>query len=182
VTGARLPVVASPLVAAPVVVLDIDGVLADVRHRLHYLATRPKNWERFFAAAKNDPVLEVGAEFAKQAATTHEIIYLTGRPDRLRAATQAWLDQQQLPPGRLVMRPEGDRRPSAVVKLHELRKLRRESAVELLVDDDPSVIEAARAAGFTAQLADWMPRPADPDQPLFGRDLLHDAQQREGRT
>jgi hypothetical protein len=176
VTPARLPVVGSPLV-----ILDIDGVLADVRHRLHYLAARPKNWEGFFAAAKNDRVLEVGAEFATRAAATHEIVYLTGRPERLRAATQAWLDQQQLPTGRLVMRAEGDRRPSAVVKLHELRRLRRESTVELLVDDDPSVIDAARSAGFTVQLADWMPRPAGPEA-LFGRDLLHDAQQREGRT
>jgi uncharacterized HAD superfamily protein len=171
-----------PFVGSLLVVLDIDGVLADVRHRLHYLATRPKNWEGFFSAAKNDQVLDFGAEFAKQAAATHEIVYLTGRPERLRAATQSWLDEQLLPAGRLVMRPEGDRRPSAVVKLHELRRLRRESTVELLVDDDPSVIDAARAAGFTVQLADWMPRPADPDLPLFGRDLLRDAQQREGRT
>ena len=176
-THARLPLVGSPLV-----VLDIDGVLADVRHRLKYLATRPKNWEGFFAAAKNDQVLEVGAEFAQQAAATHEIVYLTGRPERLRAATQSWLDTHLLPAGRLVMRPEGDRRPSAVVKLYELRRLRRESTVELLVDDDPSVIDAARAAGFTVQLADWMPRPDDPDEPLFGSDLLRDAQQREGRT
>ena len=86
-----------------------------------------------------------------------------------------------MPTGRLVIRSDGDRRPSAVVKLHELRRLRRDSTVELLVDDDPSVIDAARSAGFTVQLADWMPRPADPE-PLFGRDLLHDAQQREGRT
>jgi len=169
-------------VAVALVVFDIDGVLADVRHRLHYLATRPKNWEAFFAAAKNDQVLEVGAEFAKRAAATHEIVYLTGRPERLRAATQSWLDEQQLPAGRLVMRPVGDRRPSAVVKLHELRRLRRESTVEMLVDDDPSVIDAARAAGFTVQHADWMPRPADPDLPLFGRDVLGDAQQRDGRT
>ena len=175
-TRARLPVVGSALV-----ILDIDGVLADVRHRLHYLAARPKNWEGFFAAAKNDQVLDVGAEFAKRAAATHEIVYLTGRPERLRAATQAWLDQQLLPTGRLVMRSDGDRRPGAVVKLHELRRLRRDSTVELLVDDDPSVIDAARSAGFTVQLADWMPRPADPE-PLFGRDLLHDAQQHEGRT
>jgi beta-phosphoglucomutase-like phosphatase (HAD superfamily) len=182
VTHAKLPVVPFPHVAAPLVVFDIDGVLADVRHRLHYLATRPKNWEGFFAAAKNDQVLEVGAEFAKRAAATHEIVYLTGRPERLRTATQSWLNAQLLPPGRLIMRPEGDRRPSAVVKLHELRRLRRESTVELLVDDDPSVIDAARAAGFTVQAADWMPRPADPDLPLFGRDLLDDAQQREGRT
>jgi FMN phosphatase YigB (HAD superfamily) len=171
-----------PIVGSPVVVFDIDGVLADVRHRLHYLATRPKNWEGFFAAAKNDQVLEVGAEFAKRAAATHEIVYLTGRPERLRTATQSWLDAQLLPVGRLVMRSDGDRRPSAVVKVHELRQLRRESTVELLVDDDPSVIDAARAAGFTVQVADWMPRPADPELPLFGRDLLHDAQHREGRT
>jgi phosphoglycolate phosphatase-like HAD superfamily hydrolase len=169
-------------VGSPVVVFDIDGVLADVRHRLHYLATRPKNWEAFFAAAKDDKVLEVGAEFAKRAAATHEIVYLTGRPDRLRTATQSWLDEQQLPVGRLLMRPVGDRRPSAVVKLHELRRLRRESTVEMLVDDDPSVVDAARAAGFTVQYADWMPRPADSEEPLFGRDLLRDAQQREGRT
>jgi len=102
VTRARLPVVGSPLV-----ILDIDGVLADIRHRLHYLAARPKNWEGFFAAAKNDQVLEVGAEFAKRAAATHEIVYLTGRPERLRAATQAWLDQQlkslKIEPKRLCM-------------------------------------------------------------------------------
>jgi hypothetical protein len=174
--------VPSSRVAAPLVVLDIDGVLADVRHRLHHLAKRPKNWEGFFAAATNDQVLEIGAEFATRAAATHEIVYLTGRPERLRAATQAWLDHQLLPAGRLVMRSEGDRRPSAVIKVHELRRLRRESTVELLVDDDPSVIDAARAAGFTVQLADWMPRPPDPDLPLFGKDLLHDAQQHEGRT
>ena len=173
---------ASPGAALPLVVFDIDGVLADVRHRLHYLATRPKNWDAFFAAAQNDRVLEVGAEFAKRAATTHEIVYLTGRPERLRTATQSWLDEQQLPAGRLMMRPEGDRRPSAVVKLHELRRLRRESTVEMLVDDDPSVVDAARAAGFTVQHADWMPRPADDEQSLFGRDLLRDAQHREGRT
>lgn len=171
----------SPHVAAALIVFDIDGVLADVRHRLHYLAMRPKNWEGFFAAAKHDELLEVGAEFATRVAATHEIVYLTGRPERIRAATQTWLDDHQLPAGRLVMRADGDRRGSAVVKLHELRRLRRESTVELLVDDDPSVIDAARAAGFAVQLANWMPRPPDPEQPLFGRDLLHDAQ-RDGRT
>jgi phosphoglycolate phosphatase-like HAD superfamily hydrolase len=175
-------------VGKALIVLDIDGVLADVRHRLHHLARRPKDWEGFFAAAQHDDVLEIGAEFARQAAATHDIVYLTGRPSRLRAATQGWLDVQGLPAGRLIMRPEGDRRPSAVVKLHELRRLQRESVVDLLVDDDPSVIDAARAAGFTVQLAEWMKTLASADpgvssqEPLFDDDLLHDAQQREGRT
>ncbi len=169
----------------PLIVLDIDGVLADVRHRLHHLARRPKDWDAFFTAAKDDDVLEIGAAFARKAAATHDIVYLTGRPARLRAATQAWLDHQLLPAGTLLMRPEGDRRPSAVVKLHELRRLRRESVVDLLVDDDPSVIDAARAAGFTVQLAEWMSAlaAADPAQAsLFDDDLLHNAQNLEGRT
>jgi uncharacterized HAD superfamily protein len=170
--------------ASSLVVLDIDGVLADVRHRLHYLTRRPKDWASFFAAADCDDVLEVGAQFARQAATTHDIVYLTGRPERLRAETQSWLESRGLPPGSLLMRPEGDRRPSAFVKLRELRLLRRAAAVDLVVDDDPDVVEAARSAGFTVQLADWMPTRATPDNDgtLFGVEALRDAQQRQGQT
>ena len=35
----------------PLAVFDIDGVLADVRHRLHFLQCRPQRWERFFSSA-----------------------------------------------------------------------------------------------------------------------------------
>ena len=35
----------------PLAIVDIDGVVADVRHRLHHLDRRPKNWSAFFAAA-----------------------------------------------------------------------------------------------------------------------------------
>ena len=34
-----------------VAVLDIDGVLADVSHRLGHVQRRPKDWDAFFAAA-----------------------------------------------------------------------------------------------------------------------------------
>jgi hypothetical protein len=176
-----------------IVVLDIDGVIADVRHRLHYLAQRPKDWAAFFAAAADDPVLEIGADFAHKAATTHRIVYLTGRPERLRRATSAWLDAHQLPPGPLIMRRDGDRRPGAVIKVHELRRLRGESPVDLLVDDDETVLEAARSAGFNVHHADWMPRQAlatgetndtsgTNDSALFGVDLLTQAQEQDGRT
>ena len=47
---------------AALAVFDIDGVLADVRHRLHYLQSRPQRWEAFFLAAERDPLLEEGAQ------------------------------------------------------------------------------------------------------------------------
>src|SRR5690348_12902716 len=142
-------------VVRPFAVFDIDGVLADVRHRLHHLAARPKNWDAFFAAAEQDELLDVGAEFARRASATHRVVYLTGRPDRLRAATQNWLGRHALPAGPLLMRREGDRRPAAMVKLGHLRRLRSDGRIDLLVDDDPKVIEAVREAGFSARLADW---------------------------
>jgi hypothetical protein len=155
----------------PAVVFDIDGVLADVGHRLHHLARRPKDWDAFFAAAPADVVLEVGAQFAREAARTHRIVYLTGRPERCRTATQAWLDRNALPPGELLMRTANDRRPGSVVKVRELRRLSRQAPVDLFVDDDRAVVDAATAAGFAVRHANWMPAIE-----------LHDAQEREGRT
>jgi hypothetical protein len=162
------------------VVLDIDGVLADVRHRLHHLARRPKDWDAFFTAAPADPPLEVGPAFARTAASTHVVVYLTGRPERLRSDTQEWLRRHHLPAGRLLMRPDGQRKPAALVKLEHLHRLRQELRVELLVDDDPTVIDAARTAGFPVRLADWMPRdtPTESGMPQ----LLYEAQEREGLT
>jgi len=154
------------------VVLDIDGVLADVRHRLRHVAKKPKDWDAFFAAAPKDPLLDVGAGFAREAASSHDVVYLTGRPERTRDDTLRWLEKHDLPAGRLIMRREGDRRPAVLTKTQALRRLSNEQRVDLVLDDDPAVIEAMTRAGFPARLADWMPRD----------DALSDAQEREGQT
>lgn len=156
----------------PCVVLDIDGVLADVRHRLRFVATSPKKWDDFFAAAPNDDVLDVGAAFAHEAASSHDIVYLTGRPERTRDDTLTWLRRNNLPVGQLIMRREGDRRPAVLTKTQALRHLGKARRVDLVIDDDPAVVEAITKAGFPARLADWMPRD----------ETLADAQEREGRT
>jgi hypothetical protein len=154
------------------VVLDIDGVIADVRHRLRFVASKPKNWHAFFAAAPKDPPLDVGVRFAREAASSHEIVYLTGRPERTRDDTLAWLREHDLPDGELIMRRERDRRPAVLTKTQALRTLAKTRRVELVVDDDPVVVESLRTAGFPVRLADWMPR----------ADTLADAQEHEGRT
>ena len=50
---------AEQILTRPIAVLDIDGVLADVRHRLHHLERQPTSWSGFFAAAVSDPLLPV---------------------------------------------------------------------------------------------------------------------------
>lgn len=157
----------------PYAVVDIDGVVADVRHRLSFVERRPKDWDRFFGAAPLDPVLPEGrAVVDKLVATGHEVVWLTGRPERCRQDTLEWLERHELPAGRLYMRRETDHRPARMTKLAVLRQLAARRTVAVMVDDDALVVRTLRDAGFTVMRADWMS-----EQPS-----LFEAQESDGRT
>lgn len=160
----------------PLAVFDIDGVLADVRHRLRHVRARPKDWDAFFAAAVHDPPHRQGVELALRHAADHEVLFLTGRPERTRRQTEAWLGDHGLRGHRLVMRPEGDRRPAAVVKVELLRELARDRDLTVVVDDDPVVVDALRRAGFPVRHADWERRAEEEQATLL------EAQEVEGRS
>lgn len=102
---------AAPEGARPLAVFDIDGVLADVSHRLHYLDVH--RWETFFAAAHADPLLEEGAERLRAAQAEYDVVYLTRRPERNRRLTETWLRSFGLPTGPLFMRPTTTTAPPA---------------------------------------------------------------------
>lgn len=95
----------------PLAVFDLDGTLADSGHRQHYLEGRRRDWNGFFSAAVDDPPLPQGVRLALDSAESCEVRYLTGRPERCRRDTVAWLAEHGLPEGRVYMRREGDRRP-----------------------------------------------------------------------
>lgn len=160
----------------PIAVVDIDGVVADVRHRVHHVSKRPKDWGAFFAAARSDPPHVEGVELVRRLAADHEIVFLTGRPAHLRRDTESWLDRHGLGGHRLLMRPEGDRRPAAHVKLRALRDLASGGTVAVVVDDDPMVIAAVEEAGFPVLHADWERRAPEVDRALMS------AQEVEGKT
>jgi phosphoglycolate phosphatase-like HAD superfamily hydrolase len=152
-------------------IFDIDGVVADVRHRLHHLHDRRRRWHRFFAEADADPLLPEGARLVADFARDHDIVWLTGRPDWLRPVTQDWLVRHGLPGSELHMRPDGDYRPARYYKVQVLRQL-APRGIAAFVDDDSEVVDAALRAGLPAVLADWVPRTDD----------LRVAQEHEGRT
>jgi hypothetical protein len=103
---------------------------------------------------------------------THEVVFLTGRPERLRRATVVWLERAGLGEHRLYMRGNGDRRPARQVKRRVLERLAGTRRIAVVVDDDPAVCAELRAAGYVVERADWMERsPA-----------LFTAQEVEGRT
>jgi phosphoglycolate phosphatase-like HAD superfamily hydrolase len=153
-------------------VFDVDGVVADVRHRLHHLARTPKDWAGFFAAARHDPPLAEGIALAREYQQTHHLVWLTGRPERLRQVTADWLAAQDLPNEWLLMRPAVDRRPAKDFKADQLAGLRREAEIGIVVDDDPEVVVRLRRRGLQVHQADWVPY----------REPLRQAQERDGRT
>jgi phosphoglycolate phosphatase-like HAD superfamily hydrolase len=159
------------------VVFDIDGVLADVGHRLHYLASRPKDWPGFFRSASDDPPLDDGVQRAFAAhADGHTIVYLTGRPENYRTATQGWLTSYGLPQGALHMRRSNDHRPARFTKIAVLRELAKAGEIVEFVDDDADVVAAASTAGFNVHHATWMVVTTVEQGELF------DAQDVEGRS
>jgi hypothetical protein len=141
----------------PVAVVDVDGVVADVRHRVGHLDARPRDWDAFFAAAGNDPPLAEGVARVTALSTDHDIVWLTGRPEHLRQPTLDWFARHGLPSGRLIMRRGHDRRPAKVVKRAELRRLAAGRVVDIVIDDDPAVVAALAADGWPVELADWVP-------------------------
>jgi phosphoglycolate phosphatase-like HAD superfamily hydrolase len=159
----------------PYAVLDIDATLSDTSQRIKFLNRKPKDWDSFFAHAKDDAVLEEGLAVATTLAADHELVYLTGRPERLRRDTVKWFEDNGFPEGKLLMRGNNDRRPSVVMKLARLRTLAQQRRVAVLVDDDVKVCAAAEKAGYPVMRADWG-LDAETQPALF------EAQEKEGRT
>lgn len=164
--------------SASLAVFDIDGVLADVRHRLHFVARSPKHWDSFFDAAIRDAVLEPGrAAVADQVRAGRQIVYVTGRPEGCRADTVEWLEHHGFPHGQIHMRALNDRRPARLVKPELIRRLERTAQVVVAFDDDAAVVAALRAAFADLEVVHvrWMDEP-ERQQTLF------DAQELDGRT
>lgn len=131
----------------PIVVVDMDGTLADVRHRLHFIKEPgKKDWKRFFEGQVDDKPFPAIVQRVRALARDHEIVIVTGRPEQYRGGTETWLKKFNIPVSRIYMRPPGDHRPDYIVKGEILRKLGPER-VSIAFEDRRPVCEVYRRAG-----------------------------------
>ena len=118
-----------------IVIVDIDGTIADVRHRLHHIkGPGTKNWKAFFEAMDGDTPIESMIRRVHELERQHDIIVVTGRPEHYRTRTEKWLEKQGIRFLKLFMRPDGDHRPDYTVKEEVLREFRKGQIV-LAIDD-----------------------------------------------
>ncbi len=96
------------LVPGRCVVFDIDGVLSDAVGRQHFIEQGRGDWNSFFEACGDDPVIDEIERLLELLAPDLQIVLLTGRPLRVRPQTLAWLERYGLRWDLLIMRDWGD--------------------------------------------------------------------------
>ncbi len=129
------------------VLVDMDGTLADVSHRLHHIRGGKKNWKAFFRGMDDDPPSTIVLEWVRNLEPEYDVVIVTGRPEQYRGNTEAWLRKHGVKYAELLMRRDGDHRPDYTVKRELLSRLPKER-VAFVIDDRPSVCEMWRSCGL----------------------------------
>ena len=120
------------------ILCDIDGTVADLEHRRHWLKSKPKNWKAFYADVSKDAPIESTIFVIRELAKTNRIIFCTGRSSEHKTKTVQWLEKyvhlkQDL---LLYMRQEGDYRDDSIIKLELLDQIRRDGFDPKFVFED----------------------------------------------
>lgn len=134
-----------------IIICDIDGTIADLTHRLHYVTGETKDWDKFFSEVIFDTVRGDIWEQVRLDAEKHdaEVIFVSGRSDSTRSDTEAWLKSEiGVKDFKLLMRQSWDRREDTVVKQEIYDKYLSRMRVVRVYDDRPSVIRMWRSIGL----------------------------------
>lgn len=142
-------------------ILDIDGTIADITHRLHFIGATAtthvpydgvKDWTKFYAAAVDDkPIFETITVARALEKAGHTIVYSTGRGSGNRTNTLAWLTKYRLPSGLLFMRDDKDYREDYIVKselLDQILNYYKGTEIGGAFEDRQQVVDMYRARGL----------------------------------
>ena len=131
------------------IIVDIDGTIADDTHRQHFLRQEPKQWKNYFDNCKHDKPIESMCGLVRTLDLYFNIVYCTGRPERLRAHTEAWLYLNNLPLSKLLMRKDKDTRQDTVIKPELIaNEMLTTDNVEFILEDRNCVVKKWRELGF----------------------------------
>lgn len=137
-----------PVDSGPAVVVDIDGVLSDAASRQHYLEAPRRDWQAFFGACGEDPVIEEIKVMLDLLDPGLRVVLLTARPWRVHELTEAWLRRYEIRWDLLIMRSWGDYDWARDFKQASLWDIRaRGFDVQLAIEDDRRNVEMYRAEG-----------------------------------
>ena len=129
------------------IVVDLDGTLCDVEHRVHFMQEIPKKSAEFHSQCVNDPAVEPIAELVRAMhAQGIKVIILTARPVTYATQTKWWLEATKVPYDQLFMgtvnRP--DREYKRITYFNEIEPY---YDVLFVVEDRADVVSMRRKHG-----------------------------------
>ena len=142
------------------VIVDIDGTIADLTHRLDFIekgtkdGSAGKDYPAFLDACVDDEPIE---EMIRLVNTIHmagcAILFVTGRSDRIVDQTWRWLGNHGINMYsynvHLFMRKDGDYRADAIIKAEIYEdQIRDKFNVQLVFEDRNSVVKMWRDKGL----------------------------------
>lgn len=129
------------------VIFDLDGTLANIDHRTHFVRNGRRDRDSFFRECVNDlGVSHVIETFHAHLFSGHKVRIWSGRSDIVRAETEAWLSDMGIDPRYLQhMRADGDNTPDVELKRHWLSLA--DPRPDLVYDDRQRVVDMWRAEG-----------------------------------
>jgi len=148
------------------VFVDIDGTIADIRHRVHHInnddPSHKKDWEAFYEDIKNDkPIIPTMNLVRSMHADGWFVILITGRDAERKHSTRTWLKKYNMPYDVLLMRPIGIHTTDVEIKRAWLNKMRDGELVfndveppRLAIEDRQKVIDMWREEGLVALQCD----------------------------
>lgn len=133
-----------------VIICDIDGTVADLTHRLHFVKGKDKpDWNSFFAHMHLDTpkseVLSQVARYARQEEAT--VIFVSARPENYRKETEEWITRH-FSKSKIIMRPANDTREDQIVKEEIYDKYLKDLNIVAVYDDRPRVIRMWKSKGL----------------------------------
>jgi predicted kinase len=137
-------------------ILDLDGVIADNRHRRLFIETNPADYKAYLEAAIDDKPIPQMIDMVKRLALHYSVLIVTARPiDICGKITEQWIKKHLNNNGLednylyLFMRNAGDKRDSVEVKKEILGYLPPKDRIAMVLEDQEAIADMYRQEGLT---------------------------------
>jgi hypothetical protein len=134
-----------------IIIVDLDGTLYNSVGRSHF--AKAGLWDDFHNQSVFDKPNEDVLDLVKELGRTCTMLGITGRNNKFRPITNAWLTRWDVPLDDLLMRPDGNYSPDAEVKLSLLhtwlgKNNRTMREIWFALDDRDKMVDAWRNASI----------------------------------
>ena len=132
------------------VIVDIDGTISNISHRVHHVIGKNKNWNAFSELMDRDlPITKNINRIAYKFGSEYKILFVSGRSQKYKKKTEKWLsDYFYTDEYLLFLRKDNDKRPSFEIKRDILNNLRKKFIIKYAIDDNEKDLKMYEKEGL----------------------------------